>query len=48
MIKTYPLVMDLETHAKYEEQAKKQGKSLKDWIFEALEEKFRKENKNVR
>lgn len=45
MIKTFPLVMDKETHQKYTNQAAKEGKTLKDWIFEAMEEKYRKENK---
>ena len=45
MFKTYPLIMDLETHKKYEKQAFEQEKSLKAWIFEALEEKFKKEEK---
>ena len=43
MIKAFPLVMTDETHAKYEAQAREKGKSLKAWIFEAMEEKLERE-----
>lgn len=42
-IKTFPLVMDKETHKKYSDHAEKEKKSLKAWIFDAMEEKLQRE-----
>ena len=46
MFKTYPLIMDLETHKRYEESARLMGISLKELIFTAIEEKIEKEESN--
>lgn len=45
MIKTYPVVMTDDYHAEVVKAARKQGKSLKEYIIEAINEKIEKDQK---
>lgn len=45
MFKTYPIVMDDDSHRRVKTAAAKSGKSMKDFIIEAIEAHVKKAEK---